>query len=294
MLTPRALAGRAVSRLADTVGHDLVRRHFYSPLPDLTGLPESLWTTPRALIGVDLRVDDAIEFMQTTLKPYLAEFDPPHDPSEAATGFFIDNSYYGSVDAEVLYAIVRHAKPGRVVELGSGASSHVIALARVANAADGAAFEHEIYDPFPFAAGRMGPVTGARVQRVRAEEIDCGALAELLTADDILFVDTTHTVKTGGDVDRIFLDLVPRLRPGVWVHVHDIFLPYEYPRYWVVDERRVWAEQYLLQAFLAFNDAFRVEFPAHAVAGTAPQALSEAVRSFRPGLTPGSFWMRRV
>src|SRR5581483_11082477 len=99
---------------------------------------------------------------------------------------------------------------------------------------------------------------------VPAERLDEHVITGL-GLGDVLFVDTTHTVKTGGDVTRIVLEFLPRLAPGVLVHLHDIFLPYEYPREWVVQERRAYAEQYLLQAFLAFNPTYEVVFPAHAV-----------------------------
>ncbi|MGZ4173973.1 MAG: hypothetical protein ACXVQR_05795 [Solirubrobacteraceae bacterium] len=97
-----------------------------------------------------------------------------------------------------------------------------------------------------------------------AEDVDASEITAL-GRDDVLFVDTTHTVKSGGDVTRIVLDLLPLVASGVLVHFHDIFLPYGYPSAWVLEERRAWAEQYLLQAFLAFKAAFEVVFPAYAV-----------------------------
>ena len=93
---------------------------------------------------------------------------------------------------------------------------------------------------------------------------------------------------------RIVLDLLPLVAPGVLVHFHDIFLPYEYPSAWVLEERRAWAEQYLLQAFLAFNAAFEVVFPAYAVVRAAPDAVAQAIPSFSAAVMPGAFWIRRV
>jgi hypothetical protein len=110
----------------------------------------------------------------------------------------------------------------------------------------------------------------------------------------VLFVDTTHTVRTGGDVTHIVLDILPRLVAGVVVHFHDIFLPYEYPEDWVIGRRLAWGEQYLLQAFLAFNDAFEILVPNHATARGAPDALGSLVSSFDPDVVrPGGFWIRR-
>lgn len=79
-----------------------------------------------------------------------------------------------------------------------------------------------------------------------------------LRSDDILFIDSSHTVKTGGDVNYLFLEVLPRLHPGVIVHAHDIFLPFEYRRDWIIEEFRFWTEQSLLQAFLTFNSEFEV------------------------------------
>jgi hypothetical protein len=112
-----------------------------------------------------------------------------------------------------------------------------------------------------------------------------------LDAGDVLFVDTTHTVKTGGDVNYLVLEALPALSPGVLVHFHDIFLPWEYPRLWL-EKELYWAEQYLLQAFLAFNPRFEVLFAAHHLSRAAPDRLARTVPSFRPGKWPGAFWLR--
>lgn len=277
-------------------GYELVERHFYNPLPDLENLPARLWEGPQELPGVDLQVDEAIRFLDEDLRLYIRDFQPPvtldADRSGATGTYYLQNGGYESVDAESLYGILRHIKPKKVLELGSGASSHVIDFARRANEADGSPFQHEIIDPYPF-ENPMGPVIEAEVRPVRGESIPQSEVARLEDGD-VLFVDTTHTVKTGGDVVHIILNLFPRVPRGVWVHIHDIFLPYEYPREWVVSERRAWAEQYMLQAFLAFNDSYEVVFPAQAVARMAPGIVSDVIPSFRPGVSPGAFWMRRL
>jgi len=241
------------------------------------------------MVGVDLQTDRAVALIEAQLAPYIGEFDPPG----ARPGYQFLRSSYGPGDAEILYALIRHLQPSLVVELGSGASSHFIHAARQRNGTG----QHHIYDPYPFtvASSRaLGPVEGLVINQEPSERLDTAEIARSLTAGDVLFIDTTHTVKTGGDVDRIFLDLLPRLAPGVWVHVHDIFLPYEYPRAWVVDERRAWGEQYLLQAFLVFNEEFQVEIPLHAVARSHAERLAAVVPSFRPGIAPGAFWLSRV
>ena len=189
---------------------------------------------------------------------------------------------------------MRSRKPQVLIEFGSGASSHFIQMAARRNARDGRRLDHRIFDPYPFTASPLGPVDGPVVNAVRAEELDPMVVTDLLGEGDVLFVDTSHTVKTGGDVDHICSAIIPRLAPGVWVHLHDVFLPYEYPRAWVVDDRRLWAEQYLLHAFLAFNDAFRVRFPAMAVSRAAPETVARLVPGFSLAARPGAFWFERV
>jgi hypothetical protein len=285
----RRLLKRALARtgyaLVPTDRYAVIPRTFNSPLPDLERLDGSFFDTPRSMQGVDLAVDEALELLTGPLAPYIGEFERPVDgPGHT----------YGIVDAEVLYAVLRWLKPRALVELGSGASSHFIQMAARRNAAEGQPLEHRIFDPYPFTASPLGPVSGPIVTAGRAEELDPALVEDLLGAGDVLLVDTTHTVKTGGDVDHILSAIVPRLAPGVWVHIHDVFLPYEYPRTWVIDDHRLWAEQYLLHAFLAFNRAFRVRFPAMAVSRAAPDALARLVPGFSPGVMPGAFWIERV
>jgi hypothetical protein len=125
----------------------------------------------------------------------------------------------------------------------------------------------------------------------KVQDVDLEFFAQLAPGD-ILFIDTSHTVKIGGDVNYLFLEVLPRIKPGVLVHVHDIFLPFEYRRDWVMDELRFWTEQYLLQAFLTFNSEFEV-LMANYYAG---HYFEEDLKRAFPGLQSvkgGSFWMRR-
>jgi Methyltransferase domain len=123
------------------------------------------------------------------------------------------------------------------------------------------------------------------------EDIDLEFFSQLHSGD-ILFIDSSHTVRIGGDVNYLFLEVLPRLKPGVIVHVHDIFFPFDYRRDWVTDEFRFWSEQYLLQAFLTFNSTFEVLMANNYLS----HYYEDAVKTAFPSLTSwggGSFWMRR-
>jgi hypothetical protein len=135
------------------------------------------------------------------------------------------------------------------------------------------------------------PELAERVEAVPTERLPEAVVREL-EAGDVLFVDTSHTVKLGGDVNRIVLELLPLARPGVVVHFHDIFLPRDYLRAHV-DGAHYWTEQYLLQAFLSCNRAWEVLVGAQAVSLEDPDLLARLVPSYRPGMEPGAFWMRR-
>lgn len=280
----------------DVVPHgryDIVPRTYYSPVPDLALLPADIWERRSLLGGVDLRVDVALESVERDLAPFVAELDVPRDGPLPPGEFFLRNQNYESVDAELLYAMVRARRPRRVLELGSGYTTLLIGAACRRNAADGVTTEHVAYDPYP--RGHIvgeAPPPPTRFEPISATDVPLDAF-RALEAGDILFVDTTHTVKLGSDVNYLVLDVLPVLAPGVVVHFHDIFLPFEYPRQWFETMQYFWAEQYLLQAFLAFNDAFEVLLPAHALAREHPERLAAVVPSFGPGVSPGALWLIR-
>src|SRR5664279_5042718 len=244
---PRGRTERFATEEYDVVpkgAYDLVPRNYYSPVPNLELLPEDIFERRSALGGVDLRVDRAIELVETELAPFVAELDTSA-PGPAAPGeFFLRNENYESVDAELLYSMVRSRKPRRVLELGSGFTTLLIGKAARRNAEDGTETEHIAYDPYP-RAQILGdkPPAPTRFEPTSANDVELSAF-EALEAGDILFVDTTHTVKLGSDVNHIVLDVLPVLAPGVIVHFHDIFLPWEYPRAWFESMEYYWAEQY--------------------------------------------------
>jgi hypothetical protein len=189
--------------------------------------------------------------------------------------------------------MIRHFKPRRVIEIGSGMSTVLTAEAIRKNELEGRSCLFTAIEPFP--AKFLSHIPGltellqTKVQRVPLERF-CS-----LEANDILFIDSSHVVKIGGDVVYEYLEIIPRLKPGVLVHCHDIFLPAEYPKQWVMTNRIFWTEQYLLQAFLTHNRAFEILLAASFLHLRHPDKLAAAIGSYDPvRVWPGSFWMRRV
>lgn len=288
----RLALGVPLRRIGDQLGYDVSLRHFYSAIPDVRALPESVWNRQSPLEGVAFDLGRQIEFLEAQLAPFLADFSPPLHGGPAQQEFFLDNGRYERVDAETLFAMVRLFEPKRVIELGSGRSTQVIQAALADNVSRGISARHWVIDPFPSELIQADSGS-AEIEELSVTDISRDRFA-VLSPGDILFVDTTHTVKLASDVNFVVLDVLPSLAPGVVVHFHDIFLPWEYPRAWVEKSRRYWAEQYLLQAFLAFNERFEVLLATHAIAREYPERLQRVVPSFVAGVEPGAFWIRRT
>jgi predicted O-methyltransferase YrrM len=290
----RALAYRAylaAHRGAERMGLHLVRASYDSPIPRRAELTDETFAHVSEMRGIGWDPAAQLDFVERELARYLAEFRPAAGPDAPDGVFRLDNRTYGRVDADLLYAIVRWAKPSRHVELGSGYSSLVAAEALAANARDGHPGEQRCYDPYPSPHVLARGDLAAGLEQTSAQGLP-EDVVRALHAGDILFVDTSHTVKLGGDVNRIVLDLLPLVAPGVLVHFHDIFLPGEYSRGHLAGAH-FWTEQYLLQAFLSGNAGWEVLVGAQAIVREDPARVGALVASYRAGVSPGAFWIRR-
>lgn len=275
-------------------GFSLLPNHYYSPVPDVAALGGVLGRRTR-MPGVDLRLDAQLEFVRSVCPRYheeLAAF--PEGPTGIPHQFHFGNGAFERVDAELLHCMVRHFKPARMIEVGSGYSTLVSAAAcRLNETIDGRPCRFVAIEPFPNDLFQR-PIPGlSELRRATLQESGLTPFEEL-DAGDILFIDSSHVLRIGSDVQLLFLEVLPRLRPGVVVHVHDIFLPAEYPEAWIQREHVFWNEQYLLQAFLAFNAGFEVLLAASYLHLEHPAELAKAFPGYRPDRhLPGAFWMRR-
>jgi predicted O-methyltransferase YrrM len=266
-----------------------VPRDFYSPIPDLERLPEDIWDRRTALRGVAFDPSQQLEWAELELAPFIGEL----DGDDRRDGFYFENTLYEHGDAELTYAMVRRFRPGRIIELGSGFSTLVLARASSANRAAGAPCRLVVNDPFESRVARPHTQGVESVLRRPAQEIPVAEF-EALEANDVLFVDTSHVVKLGGDVNYVILEVLPALRPGVLVHFHDIWLPDEYHRALTEAHGTHWSEQYLLQAFLIGNSEFEILFATHAVSVAYHQRFQALVPGYDGSTFPTSFWIRRA
>lgn len=277
-------------------GAHVVPVHFYEPIPDTRQLDPSLWEGVREMPGIDLRVEEQLDRLRRFAARYRPEYERfPFASTGTPHEYFDNNGQFASTDAEVLHCMLRDYRPRRVIEVGSGFSSLVAAAALRLNAReDGPAGELICIEPYPNETLRAGfpGLTRLIVASVQAVPL---TFFEELEANDVLFIDSSHVVTIGSDTTREILDILPRLKPGVLVHFHDIFCPVEYPRTWVLDEHRFWNEQYLLEAFLSFNDRFEILYAGSYLHVLHHQKLVEFSALYEPaGRWSVSLWIRRV
>jgi Methyltransferase domain len=265
---------------ANLLGYDAVRRGFYSPIPDLAALPSEQPRSPMS--GVDFDAERQIAYLRDQLGPFL---DGLRIPEHGAPGeLHLRNGFYEAADAEVLYATVRARRPARVLELGSGYSTMIIARALQ----DAGGGQHTVFDPY---AGDdldgLARIVRCSAAGMPAHEWNC------LTAGDVLFVDTSHTVKMGSEVNHVVLDVLPALAARVAVHFHDVFLPWDYPCGYITELEAYWTEQYLLQAFLTMNRDYKILLALHAIGRLYPDEIARLIPSVIQGASPCAIWIER-
>ena len=267
-------------RVGQYCGLDILPRHFYSTVPDHRELHRRpYWRTPMSMVGVQgTDVESQLRFVAECYTPVvrdrLAKFDV-HGYAASENG----EMGYGPVEAAFLYGFIFTRRPPRVVQVGAGVSTAVVL--RAAQDA-GYAVEVTCVDPFP--TGYLTRLAGERKIKLLAEpaqEIDL----EVLTGvgeGDLFFVDSTHTVKVGSEVNRIVLEVLPRLVVGTSVHFHDIFFPYDYGRSLLLESLSFNGESTLLHAFLACNPRYTISAAMSMLHYAAPERLREIIPSYQP------------
>lgn len=267
--------------------------HFYSPLPDLKDIRARRETiferAPREVPGVDLN-DEAQLALLRSFKPLYDEQPFPARPTPG-TRYCFENDFFSYADGLVLYCMLRHLRPRRYLEIGSGHSS---ALAIDVNERFlGGAMAVTLIEPY---LDRLRSLLladdEARIEIIGAplQDVPLSRFAAL-EAGDVLFIDSTHVSKVGSDVNRIFFEILPLLASGVYVHFHDIFYPFEYMEEWVM-AGRAWTEAYLLRAFLQYNRAFRIMFFNDYMGVMHGRELGEVMPLCLKN-TGGSLWLRK-
>lgn len=267
------LAKRAlfqVHKVGLRAGVQILPNHFYSPVPDLRWLKQTrnTWARKSEMPGVATDLEDQVGLLRRVCLPYREEYEGNtvyQDAVEHKAG-----SGYGYVEAQALHGVIRHFNPRRVIEVGSGVSSYCIAAALDRNAEEtGQRARMTCIEPYPADHLRALPSVELREQPVQEVPV---SIFEELDAGDLLFIDSSHAVKTGSDVNFVVLEVLPRLRPGVVVQVHDIYFPYDYSPD-VLQTLFHWNETALYHAYLVHNDRVRILFCLSQLHHERPDAL---------------------
>ena len=240
--------------LLKKVGVYPIRDHYYYPLFKDSRLKKSL-REPRNLPGIDFRLEKQLHLLGKLTFAKELEDMKLNEKKYEIKEFYINNGSFESGDAEFLYQIIRFFKPKNVIEIGSGNSTKIANKALIKNKSENKEdFSHICIEPYEM------PWLGTldiRVIRNTLENCEI-EIPDKLEENDLLFIDSSHIIRPQGDVLKEYLDIIPRLKSGVIIHVHDIFTPRDYLDQWIREDVLFWNEQYLLECLLSNNQRYEI------------------------------------
>lgn len=274
--------------LLKVLGYYPICNHYYQPLFDHRNLDKSLRDS-RSLPGLDFRMDAQLALLEElnhSDELIGHRFDRKINNE---LQFTLGNGSFEAGDADFLYQIVRHLKPSTIIEIGSGNSTKIANLAVNMNWLEtGKKAEHICIEPFEMPWLEK---LGVTVHRCRLEKINLN-IFDKLGANDLLFIDSSHIIRPQGEVLVEYLEIIPRLRSGVFVHVHDIFSPRDYLDKWIKEHVLFWNEQYLLEAVLSNATRYQVVASLNHLYHTNYDQLKEVCPYLRIDSQPGSFYFK--
>jgi predicted O-methyltransferase YrrM len=281
----------------ERMGFHLLPVHFYSPIPSIRELRKNpkTWYKEGSFGGIDFNIKEQ-EGLLGELKAYENEYNklPPYE--QVAQQYFGEG--YGEVEAHILYAMVRNFKPRAIIEVGSGISTYFLANAAAANSrAQQHGCQITCIEPYPWPKlDLLRRDSELKIIKKPVQEIGIDFF-KALKENDILFIDSSHIVKFGSDVDYLYLEILPNLNKGVIVHIHDIFFPYPIfdRNFFMFGEYRFWTEPALVQAFLTYNSAYKIILCSSYLHYKRSLALKAAfsVYSHQKHL-PSSLWIKKI
>ena len=289
----RRAHAEAIERYGDSVPF-VPNGHFYSPVPSRLELEkdaERIFGRPLdPPSGINLRAQAQLALLQT-----IGELCADQPFTERASGgrrYGFENSAYSYSDALCLHGMLRHLRPRRLIEVGSGHSSCMTLDTRELFLEG--AMDCTFIEPYPellHSLIRDGDRASTRVIAQRVQDVDLAVFRELQSGD-VLFIDSTHVSKAGSDVNYLYFEVLPALAHGVYIHIHDIFYPFEYPKEWVIGDGRAWNELYLLRALLQDSNTYEVQLMTTYLASCHRAAFHQALPLSQRN-SGGSIWLRK-
>lgn len=260
-------------QIALNAGYRVFPRVYYSPIVDPSEIDRDKLTGQRTLPGILFDMP-AITDLVNSLSAYVGELDI--FPRNATGDCILWTHTYPSFDSAALYCMIRHLKPKRYIEVGCGFSSRVSSEALRRNASEGNPCEVTYIEPYPGARLEGFELYGKLlVQTIQDTPL---SMFSSLNEDDILFIDTSHVIKCQNDVEYELLHILPSLKKGVYVHIHDITTPYDQRADWILGPGDTWGaanEQYALECLLSGGDSFKVVLPLYLLQKEARPTLEQ-------------------
>jgi len=267
--------------------------HYYSPVisfSDIKKAEKRIWKqdVPDTIPGIDLNIDYQLQLMMK-LQDYYSEIPFKAQPQKGIRYYF-ENDYYSYTDGIILYAMMRHFKPKRIIEIGSGFSSAL--MIDTNELFFKGSIQLEFIEPNPkrlYSLFSKRDKENIKVTEDFVQNIDISRFQEL-QAGDVLFIDSSHVAKAGSDLNYILFDILPNLNPGVLIHFHDIFFPFEYPKEWVYAGRN-WNENYMLRAYLMNSRAYKILHFADYLHQKSPETFKKMPLAYKN--TGGCLWLEK-
>jgi predicted O-methyltransferase YrrM len=266
--------------------------HYYQPLINPKKHLKKSLRSDRHLKGIDWNIEKQLEILhQFHFMEELKKF-----PMEKRkdTEYYYNNNMYTSGDSEYLYNMIRLFKPKKIIEIGSGNSTLMAINAIKENKIEFTEYQCQHICIEPYEQPWLEKVD-VELKRNKVEELDL-SFFNILEENDILFIDSSHVIRPQGDVLFEILEILPILNSGVIIHIHDIFTPKDYLDEWIYQDKKLWNEQYLLEAFLSFNTNFEIIGAVNYLSHHHREVFGHKCPVFKsqPGREPGAFWIRKV
>ena len=260
--------------------------NYYEPSFDFDNLKKNL-SEKRNLPGINFNIENQIKNLkQLDYKKELENLNLKNNSPNF--NFNIDNNFFEAGDAEIYYQMIRYHKPKKIIEIGSGQSS-LIAMEAINNNKQIDNFISELTCIEPF-ENKWLEKNDIRVIRKKVEEIDTDIFTDL-NKGDILFIDSSHVIKPQGDIVKIFLEILPKLKSGVIIHIHDIFSPRDYLENWLKIENRFFNEQYLLEGMLDNSSRYKIMLSLNLLKYDFYKELKNVCPYLNDRSEPSSFYM---
>jgi predicted O-methyltransferase YrrM len=267
-------------RFATRFGVHILPVHYHSPVPNIVELEKTkdIWARKSELPGLEMDLIQQVDNLKKICIPFQSEYE-----ENKAYQYAVEKAFgpgFGYIEAQALHAVIRHYKPKQVIEVGSGVSTWCMLNALKTNQVEtGNDFSITCIEPYP--SNELKALSEIELVEKQGQTVFYEDAFAKLGENDLLFIDSSHTVKPGSDVNHLILEILPRLNPGVIVHVHDIYFPYDYQRT-VLQTYFHWMESSLLRAFLIHNDRVRIIFCLSYLHYEDRDALKEVFPEYNP------------